>query len=179
MRGQVPGTTCNGARTNSAINNSQNSGYVRAPEYYAVHWGSRAPGLRHQAPRAVVPALQRQYQDATCWRHKNVRVQYNPNSYFLAGGFQLFNVSRLPIRARASRCSFELQNSNWHYDYTHIFLAKSKSVCFQIFHTNMQALARNIQYCAPRARARARAKYESGFSYDMVVFHLTEFTERF
>ena len=37
VRGQVPGTTCNGARTNSAINNSQNSGYVRAPEYYTVH----------------------------------------------------------------------------------------------------------------------------------------------
>ena len=55
VRGQVPGTTCNGARTNSAINNSQNSGYVMAPEYYAVHWGSGAPGLRHQAPRAVVP----------------------------------------------------------------------------------------------------------------------------
>ena len=57
VRGQVPGTTCNGARTNSAINNTQNSGYVRAPEYYAVHWGSGAPGLRHQAPRAVVPVL--------------------------------------------------------------------------------------------------------------------------
>ena len=69
VRGQVPGTTCNGARTNSAINNSQNSGYARAPEYYAVHWGSGAPGLQHQAPRAVVPVLQRQYQDATCWRH--------------------------------------------------------------------------------------------------------------
>ena len=53
VRGQVPGTTCNGARTNSAINNSQNSGYLRAPEYYAVHGGSGAPGLRHQAPRAV------------------------------------------------------------------------------------------------------------------------------
>ena len=36
VRGQVPGTTCNGARTNSAINNSQNSGYIRAPEYYTV-----------------------------------------------------------------------------------------------------------------------------------------------
>ena len=34
MRGQVPGTTRNGGRTKSAINNSQASGYryVRAPE---------------------------------------------------------------------------------------------------------------------------------------------------
>ena len=69
VRGQVPGTTRNGARTNSAINNSQNSGYVRAPEYYAIHWGSGAPVLRHQAPRAVDPILRRQYRDATCWRH--------------------------------------------------------------------------------------------------------------
>ena len=53
VRGQVPGTICNGARTNSAINNSQTSGYVRAPEYYAVHRGSGAPVLRHQAPMAV------------------------------------------------------------------------------------------------------------------------------
>ena len=36
MRGQVPWTICNGARTNSGINNSQTSGYVMAPEYYAV-----------------------------------------------------------------------------------------------------------------------------------------------
>ena len=56
VRGQVPGTTGNGARTNSAINNSQNSGYVRVSEYYTVHCG--APGLRHQAPRAVGPVLQ-------------------------------------------------------------------------------------------------------------------------
>ena len=32
VRGQVPGTTCNGARTNSAINNTQASSYIRAPE---------------------------------------------------------------------------------------------------------------------------------------------------
>ena len=32
VRGQVPGTTRNGGRTKSAINNSQASGYVRAPE---------------------------------------------------------------------------------------------------------------------------------------------------
>ena len=68
-RGLVPGTTCNGARTNSAINNSQNSGYVRAPEYYTVHWGSGAPVLRHQAPRAVDLVLRRNYRDVTCWRH--------------------------------------------------------------------------------------------------------------
>ena len=34
-------------RTNSAINNSQTSGYVRAPEDYSVHRGSGAPVLRH------------------------------------------------------------------------------------------------------------------------------------
>ena len=32
VRGQVPGATRNGARTKSAINNTQTSGYVRAPE---------------------------------------------------------------------------------------------------------------------------------------------------
>ena len=47
VRGQVPGTTCNGARTNSAINNSLSWGYVRALEYYSVHRGSGAPVLRH------------------------------------------------------------------------------------------------------------------------------------
>ena len=57
VRGQVPGTTCNGARTNSAINNSQSSSYVRAPEYYLVHRGSGAPVLRHQAKRAVYLVL--------------------------------------------------------------------------------------------------------------------------
>ena len=76
VRDQVPGTTCNGARTNSAINNSQNSGYVRAPEYYAVHWGSGAPVLRHQALRAVDPVLRRQYRDATCWRHIDIDTLY-------------------------------------------------------------------------------------------------------
>ena len=32
MRGQVPGTKRNGARTKSAIDNTQTSGYVSAPE---------------------------------------------------------------------------------------------------------------------------------------------------
>ena len=63
VRGQVPGTTCNGAHTNSAINNSQTSGYVRASEYYSVlprEWragttASRAKGGR-PGTTAVVPA---------------------------------------------------------------------------------------------------------------------------
>ena len=43
VRGQVPGTTCNGVRTNNAINNKQASSYIRR----------EAPVLRHQAPRAI------------------------------------------------------------------------------------------------------------------------------
>ena len=64
MRGQVRGTICNGARTKSAINNNQTSGYVRAPEYYSVlprEWragttASRAKGGR-PGTTAVVPAV--------------------------------------------------------------------------------------------------------------------------
>ena len=40
VKGQVPGTICNGARTNSAINNTQTSGYVRAPEGVAQCLGT-------------------------------------------------------------------------------------------------------------------------------------------
>ena len=49
MRDQVPGTTRNGGRTKSAINNFQASGYVRAPEGVAQCLGL----LRHrtEAPR--------------------------------------------------------------------------------------------------------------------------------
>ena len=62
VRGQVPGTTCNGARTNSAINNSQTSGYIRAPEYYAVlqrEWraGTTASSAKGGRPEAVGPEL--------------------------------------------------------------------------------------------------------------------------
>ena len=57
VRGQVPGTTYNGARTKSAINNSQSSGYVKAPEYYSVHRGSGVPILRHHTPRVVYMVL--------------------------------------------------------------------------------------------------------------------------
>ena len=47
---QVPRTSCNRARTNSAINNKQASSYIRAESQQR---GSGAPVLRHQAPRAV------------------------------------------------------------------------------------------------------------------------------
>ena len=59
MRGQVPhvpGTTRNGRRTKSAINNSQASGYVRVPEGVAQCLGlprhrSEAPRYQTEAPR--------------------------------------------------------------------------------------------------------------------------------
>ena len=44
MRGQMPGATCNGARTKSAISNTQTPGYVRAPEGVARQ-GIRTEGL--------------------------------------------------------------------------------------------------------------------------------------
>ena len=43
VRGQVPETTCNGARTKSAINNTQTPGYVRAPEGVVTEAPSTAP----------------------------------------------------------------------------------------------------------------------------------------
>ena len=50
VRGQVPGTTCNGARTNSAINNSQTSGYVRGPSTtkYTEGVARRYYGIKRQ-----------------------------------------------------------------------------------------------------------------------------------
>ena len=55
MRGQVPGTTCNGARTNSAINNTQASSYIRAEREWRA--GLSAPGAKGGRPEdtAVVP----------------------------------------------------------------------------------------------------------------------------
>ena len=41
VRGQVPRTTCNGARTKSAINNYQATGYVRAER----EWRARGTGV--------------------------------------------------------------------------------------------------------------------------------------
>ena len=55
VRGQVPGTTCNGARTNSAINNTQASSYIRAErEWRAGTTASSAKGGR-PGITAVVP----------------------------------------------------------------------------------------------------------------------------
>ena len=59
MRGQVPGTTCNGARTNDAINSSTTQGmsYIIAPEEVAQYLGtepkaqgSRSPEVPNTAP---------------------------------------------------------------------------------------------------------------------------------
>ena len=44
VRGQVPGTTRNGARTNSAINNTQTSDYVRSLEKVARRYN----GIKRQ-----------------------------------------------------------------------------------------------------------------------------------
>ena len=57
MRDQVPGTTRNGGRTKSAINNFQASGYVRAPEGVAQCLGllrhlTESPRYRNTAPVA-------------------------------------------------------------------------------------------------------------------------------
>ena len=43
VRGQVPGTTCNGAHTNSAINNYHTSGYVRAEREWSAGVSSGTP----------------------------------------------------------------------------------------------------------------------------------------
>ena len=43
MRGQVPGTTCNRARTKSAINNYQASGDVRAEREWRAGTSERNP----------------------------------------------------------------------------------------------------------------------------------------
>ena len=60
MRGQVPGTTRNGERTKSAINNSQASGYryVRAPEGVAQCrcLPNRSPDVsKHSASAGATP----------------------------------------------------------------------------------------------------------------------------
>ena len=56
VRGQVPGTTCNWARTKSAINNTQTPGYVKAPEGMVQCLGlqrhqAEAPATQHGASR--------------------------------------------------------------------------------------------------------------------------------
>ena len=60
MRGQVPGTTCNGARATRAINNYQAAGYVRAER----EWRARGTGVEPLSgpPPSGIP-------DATGWRH--------------------------------------------------------------------------------------------------------------
>ena len=57
VRGQVPGTICNGARTKSAINNYQAPGYVRAERERERESG--APGPRVELPSGIpgVPEL--------------------------------------------------------------------------------------------------------------------------
>ena len=52
VRGQVPGTICNGARTNSAINNT-------GLELHKGTRGSGAPVLRRHSSRAVDPGIPR------------------------------------------------------------------------------------------------------------------------
>ena len=65
MRGQVPGTTCSGARTTSATNNYQVSGYVRAEREWRAgissgtpEWNTRVPEwnprVAEEPPLAVV-----------------------------------------------------------------------------------------------------------------------------
>ena len=51
VRGQVPGTTRNGGRTKSAINNFQASGYVRVPERVAQCLGLQ----RHRTETSKYP----------------------------------------------------------------------------------------------------------------------------
>ena len=70
VRGQVPGTSRNGGRTKSAINNFQASSYVRAPEGVAQCLGlprhrTEAPRYLTETPRTEVPK-----HGASRWRHK-------------------------------------------------------------------------------------------------------------
>ena len=62
MRGQVPGTTRGRARTKSAINNTQTSGYVRAPEGVAQCLGlprHRTEATRYRSTAPVAGATYR------------------------------------------------------------------------------------------------------------------------
>ena len=52
----MPGTTCNGASTNSAINNTQASSYIRAPEGVARRYnGIKCQDQSRPGTMAVVP----------------------------------------------------------------------------------------------------------------------------
>ena len=51
VRGQVPGITCNRARSNSAINNKQASSYVRAEREWRA--GTTASSAKGGRPGAV------------------------------------------------------------------------------------------------------------------------------
>ena len=77
--GQVPGTTCNRARTNSAINNKQASSYIRAErEWLAGTTASsakggrptRTPNLAYWSrtwPISQVALAYRRYRGSTKW----------------------------------------------------------------------------------------------------------------
>ena len=68
VRGQVPGTTCNGACTKSAINNTQTPGYVRAPEGVEQCLGLQ----RHQA-------------EAPATQYCTSRRRHNSNTPYMNG----------------------------------------------------------------------------------------------
>ena len=61
VRGQVPGTTCNGARATSAINNFHASGYVRAEREWRAGVSSVTrrgiPGVPEWNPRVAEDPL--------------------------------------------------------------------------------------------------------------------------
>ena len=59
VRGQVPGTTCNGARTNSAINNTQASSYLREEREWRA--GLSAPGAKSGGPKTPLAGVTVQY----------------------------------------------------------------------------------------------------------------------
>ena len=54
VRGQVPGTTCNGARTNSAIKNRA-SNYIRAEREWRA--GLSAPGAKGGGPKTPLAGV--------------------------------------------------------------------------------------------------------------------------
>ena len=66
VRSQVPGTTFNGARTNSSINNTQASSYIRAPKGVAQYLGLEKH--RTEVPKYQSTAPSR-------WRHNKYYIK--------------------------------------------------------------------------------------------------------